>query len=385
MPNQIAPGVYSVGVKHPELKKFDIVVDTPGTTYNAYLIVGEKIALIDTSRREFAAELLENIRVIIDPSRIDYIITQHSEPDHAGALQEVLKQAPKATVLLSASGAKFIFQQLNSDFPHKVMGENETLDLGGKRLRFIMAPFLHWADVMFTYLEEDKILFTCDAFAAHYPETDQTKVPVEPYFTQYYQAIMAPFAPHILKVVAKIKDLDIEMIGTSHGPILKENPQEYILRYQEMSTPKAMNPFVVVAYASAYGYTKALAEAFIDEFSQKIEVKAFDLENDALAEMVEGINYAKAFLIGSPTFNQDAIEPAWVLLAHVSPIINRGKPAAAFGSYGWSGEGVELLSQRLKGLKLDVLPGVRVQFAPTQENLNQARALARNMLERIKE
>lgn len=381
---EIIPNVYSVGVKHPELTKFDIVVPTPGTTYNSYLVVGEKIALIDTVGDKFFPEFIENIKSIIDPSKIDYIITQHSEPDHSGSLKQLLKVAPNAVVLLSKPGSMFIRQQLNEEFPHRIVADQETLDLGGKTLRFITAPFLHWADVLFTYIEEDQVLFSCDAFATHYPEWDQLKTPLEPDFSLYYQAIMSPFAPYIQKAVAKVIDLPIKIIGPSHGPILTDHPKDYVLRYKEMSQPKEVSPYVVVAYASAYGYTKSLANSIIDELSPHIEVKVFDIENDVRSEIVESINNAKAVLFGSPTFNQDAIEPIWFLMASLSAIINRGKVAAAFGSYGWSGEAVELMSQRLKGLKFNVLPGVRAQFSPTVEDLANAQELARLVLAKIK-
>lgn len=380
MVTQLAPGVYSVGVKHPELKKFDIIMDTPGTTYNSYLVVGEKIALIDTVRREFGEELLANIRSVIDPAALDYIVVQHTEPDHSGSIPLILSHAPHAQILISPAGAKFLKQQLNGDFPHQVVTEQTRIDLGGKTLSFYSAPFLHWSDTMFTYLSEDRVLFSCDAFSLHYPETDQSLVPVEPYFTQYYEAIMAPFAPSIQKAVQKISDLPIDIVGTSHGPILTDNPREYIRRYEEMSRPIPAPPYAVVVFASAYGFTRKLAEALIGELKKSIEVKVFDLENDRHEEILTAIDSSQAVLIGSPTFNQDAIYPAWTLLAHLSPIINRGKPAGAFGSFGWSGEAVELLSQRLKGLKLNVLPGVRAQFNPTDDDLENIRQLGRDIL-----
>src|SRR5665648_548673 len=373
---QIIPNVYSVGVKDPELAKFDIVVPTHGTTYNSYLIVGEKIALVDTVKEEFFQEFLANIQSIIDPAKIDYIITQHSEPDHTGSLKKLLTVATNAVVVLSIPGSKFIRQQLNEEFPHKIVTDQKTL-------RFITAPFLHWADVIFTYLEEDQVLFSCDAFASHFPETDQHKTQLEPDFTLYYQAIMAPFAPHIQKAVAKVIDLPIKIIGPSHGPILIDHPKDYILKYKEMSEPVEVSPYVVVAYASAYGYTKSLAYSIINELSPLIEVKVFDIEKDSRSEIVASINNSKAVLLGSPTFNQDAIEPVWFLMASLSAIINKRKPAAAFGSYGWSGEAVEMMSQRLKGLKFDVLPGVRAQFAPTPEDLAKAQELARLVLAKI--
>ncbi len=383
MVTQISPSVYSVGVKHPELKKFDIVVDTAGTTYNSYLIIGEKIALIDTVRREFSQQLLDNISSIVDPAKIDYLIVQHTEPDHSGSVSVILEHAPSAQVLISPAGAKFLRQQLNADFSHQLITDQLTLDLGGKTLRFLTAPFLHWSDSIFTYLEEEEVLFSCDAFSLHYPETDSRSVPLEPYFTQYYEAIMSPFAPFIQKAVDKVKDLSLKVVATSHGPIWTENPSEMIRLYGEMSRPLETSPYLVVAYASAYGFTRRLAETLIGELEKEIAVKVFDLENDRKEEIIEAINLSKGVIIGSPTFNQDAIYPVWSLLGHLSPIINRGKIASAFGSYGWSGEAVELISQRLQGLKLKVIPGVRAQFSPTEDDLSKIRDLSRSILDSI--
>lgn len=383
MEKQIAPQVHYVGVIDKDLKKFDIVMDTEGTTYNSYLIVDEKIALIDTVKESFFDEFIENVKGIVDPSRIDYIICQHLEPDHSGSVRKLLQYAVNAQVITSNSGKIFLSQQLNKEFPSLIVKDQETLSIGKKTLRFLSAPFLHWADVMFTWLADDNLLFSCDAFGAHFPDIEQAAYPGEPYFTEYYDAIMSPFSSHILKTIEKIKDLPIEILAPSHGPILRKDPDYFINKYYEYSKPREIRPYVVAAYASAYGYTNSLIQAAVEVLEENIETKVYNLETDSVSQIAQEISQAKAVLIGTPTFNQDAVHPVWDLVTSLSPIVNRGKPAVVFGSYGWSGEAVQLISNHLKGLKFDVLEGLRVQFKPTANDLSQAKIRARDLMGKI--
>ena len=211
----LAPDVYCVGVKDPGLKIFDIVIPTEyGTTYNSYLVKGtEKTALIDCVKRPFAAEFLRNIEEILPVSKLDYVIVNHSEPDHAGALVELLERNPTVTVLLSRSAKTFVDNLVNAGFPFRIVGDDDELPLGGKTLRFINAPFLHWPDTILTYLAEDKILFPCDFLGAHYssPHTfnDELHEPAKARkaFEFYYATIMRPYKEHILKTCERLKDL----------------------------------------------------------------------------------------------------------------------------------------------------------------------------------
>src|SRR5512140_1845766 len=230
----LAPDVYCVGVKDPGLTIFDIVIPTEhGTTYNSYLVKGtEKTALIDCVKRPFAAELLRNIEEILPVSKLDYVIVNHSEPDHAGALVELLERNPSVTVLLSRVAKTFVDNLVNAGFPLRIVGDNDPLPLGGKTLRFINAPFLHWPDTILTYLEEEKILFPCDFLGAHYssPHTfnDELHEPAKARkaFEFYYATIMRPYKEHIIKACEKLKDVPFEMIAPSQGPVLGKDPRE---------------------------------------------------------------------------------------------------------------------------------------------------------------
>ena len=240
----LAPDVYSVGVKDPGLTVFDIVIPTGnGTTYNSYLVKGtEKTALIDCVKRPFAAEFLRNIEEILPVSKLDYVIVNHSEPDHAGALVELLERNPAVTVLLSRVAKTFVDNLVNAGFPFRIVGDNDELPLGGKTLRFINTPFLHWPDTILTYLAEEQILFPCDFLGAHYssPHTfnDELHEPAKARkaFEFYYATIMRPYKEHILKACGRIKDLPLRMIAPSHGPVLRKNPREYAEWYEERAS-----------------------------------------------------------------------------------------------------------------------------------------------------
>ncbi|MDH3383010.1 MAG: FprA family A-type flavoprotein [Deltaproteobacteria bacterium] len=228
----LAENVHWVGAKDPGLTVFDIVIPTEfGTTYNAYLVQGtEKTALIDCVKKEFTEDLFRNISRFLPVEKLDYVVINHSEPDHAGGIVELLKRNPKVTVFLSRSAKSFVDHLVNAEYPFRIVKDNDELPLGGKTLRFLNTPFLHWPDTILTYLVEDKILFPCDFLGAHYcsPEffNDEIREPssVRKAFEFYYGMIMRPYKEHVLKACEKIKDLPIAMIAPSHGPILRKDP-----------------------------------------------------------------------------------------------------------------------------------------------------------------
>ena len=238
---KIKENVHWVGALDPQLIVFDIVIPTEhGTTYNSYLVIGsEKIALIDTVKVEFTDEYIKTIGTIVDPKQIDYIVINHTEPDHSGALPAIIDFVPNITPVFSRTAKSFVTNILHREFNSIIVGDNDTLDLGGKTLQFVSAPFLHWPDSMFTYLQEDKILFTCDAFGAHYCSkerfSDEVAAPEAVFsaFEFYYKCILRPFKDHIEKALTKIKDFDLEIIAPSHGPILRGNQLKYLESYKK--------------------------------------------------------------------------------------------------------------------------------------------------------
>lgn len=379
-PIAIREGIYWTGVLDPDLRLFDILFPTEGgTTYNSYLVKGEKIAVIDTAKGRCYDQFLSNVRSLVAPEDVDYIVCNHMEPDHSGSLAAFLKEAKNARVVVSRTGEHFVSNILNADVNPLKMGDGDVLDLGGKTLRFVSAPFLHWPDTMFTCAVEDKVLFSCDVFGSHYCDErmfDDLVGDFSGEFDYYYQGIMRPFKEKMLEAVDKIKDLDIEIIAPSHGPILRTDPRKYVTQYVEWSTPSpAEAKKVLIFYADAHGNTKMMAnEVAKGAKIDGVEVELFDLTETAPGDVLDRIETSQALIIGSPTINGDAVKPVWDLLSSLATIKLRGKVGAAFGSYGWSGEAVGMIEDRLKSLKFKIPePGVKFTLVPTAEELKSCR------------
>lgn len=377
---EISRGIFSVGVNDPDMRVFDVVVPTAfGSSYNAYLIRGEKAtALVETVHEKKCGEFLANLRAVCDISKIDYIVMNHTEPDHSGSLVELLKLAPRAKVVASASALKFLKKITNLEFESIAANASLRLDLGGKTLEFIIAPNLHWPDSMFTYVPEDGILFTCDFLGAHYYEENHplfSKVAaMDDYgvaLKVYFDCIFSPFKKFVQNGLQKIAALDLRIVCPSHGPILDDGIQKAIDTYAQWSTPEEVSRYAVVAYASAYGYTRILAETAEATLKENgYTAKIFDL-GVTPPEIVAGeANRADLLFVGTPTFNKDALLPVWNFIAHLSAIANAGKKVGVFGSYGWSGEGVPLVVEHLKLMKYRVQgEGFRAVFKPSDSEI----------------
>ena len=377
----LAPDVYSVGVKDPGLTVFDIVIPTEfGTTYNAYLVKGtEKTALIDCVKRPFGEELFRNLAGIVPAEKLDYVIVNHSEPDHAGALVDLLARNPGVTVLLSRAAKTFVDNLVNAGFKFRIVNDNDELDLGGKTLRFINAPFLHWPDTILTYLVEDRILFPCDFLGAHYssPHTfnDELHEPekARKAFEFYYSTIMRPYKEHILKACDRLKDVPLAMIAPSHGPILRKDPLSYVEWYEERAAAgsRIAEKKVAVVYASAYGNTAAMAAKVAEGLAAggAAPVVLNSVESPMQA-IVDELETAAGFLIGTPTLNGNVPHPILALIASMVVLNMRGRPASVFGSYGWSGEAVKTVQDILTSMRLKVAPEpIKVRMAPSEGDL----------------
>lgn len=389
---KITDHVYAVGVLNPTLRKFDIVMETKfGTSYNAYLVMGEKKALIETVHIKFFDEYLENIRSLIDIKEIDYLIMNHNEPDHSGSIRMLLEENPNLTIVSSQGGKRFISQILNTEFNSKVVKDGDILSLGDLELKFINAPFLHWPDTMFTYLPQDKVLFPCDFLGAHYcePRYLNTFVDDEKYeeaFQYYYDCIMGPFKPYVLQGLDKISELDIQVVCPSHGAVLVEKIDQYKEKYREWSTPSAdREKFIFIPYASCYGFSRELAEAAAEQAKDcGISSVLYDISDQDMDQAGIYFLEASAVLVCSCTINQDAPPVVWDLLSRVCPIVQKGKPVGACGSYGWSGEAVGMIRERLKSLKLNFIgEGVRVVFRPDDQDIQSVKAYVKEIVEAI--
>lgn len=390
----LKPGIDWVGVLDKELEVFDIIMTAEfGSTYNAYVVRGsEKTALIETAKESFWEEFLERLQSVVDVKDIDYVVMDHTEPDHAGSLGRLLDLNPEIEVYSTVGAANFLGEILNKPFRSHTVKEGETLDLGGKTLQFMLAPNLHWPDTMYTYLPQDKVLFTCDSFGSHYCYEGVVRSTLEDqagYWKAgkyYFDCILGPFKSFMNKALDRVEELDVEMICPGHGPVHDAGLPQLFATYREWSRLPEKNPekMVVMAYVSAYGYTKTLARAIAQVLSEKgVDVRPYDLVWDNKDFLAEDLLAADGILLGSPTILGDALKPLYELCADLLPTIHGGKQAAAFGSYGWTGEAVPNLTARLGQLKMKVSDGYRCKFKPSQEQLAEVRAWAEGFAEKV--
>ena len=387
---EITPDVKWIGIIDYDIVTFDIVMETEfGTTYNSYFINAEKKTIIETSKEKFWDTYLAKIQQVTDPSEIEYIVLNHTEPDHSGNLGKLLKIAPNATVVGSGNAIRYLEDIVGFGFKSLKVKDGDTLDLGNKKLQFISAPNLHWPDSIYTYLVEDKVLFTCDSFGAHFAHPEMFDDLVGNYddsFKYYFDVILKPYAKFMLKAIEKIRPLDISVIGTGHGPILRSTWKKYVdisekYALEYLAESESDRKRVLITYVSAYGYTGEMAKHIaegIKEAGKDIEVEIADIETMSLGDMESKVVWANSILVGSPTINQNTLLPVYKLFAVINPIRDKGKLAASFGSYGWSGEAVKLIEDHLKNLKMKVMEGgFATKFYPHADKVEELREFGR--------
>jgi flavorubredoxin len=384
-----------IGVLDYNIRTFDIVMSTDlGTTYNSYFINARKKAIIEVAKEKFSETYLQKLRSVTDPGEIEYIVLNHTEPDHSGSLRLLLELAPSATVVGSGNAIRYLEDIVNIPFKSHVVKDGDTLDLGNKTLRFYSAPNLHWPDSMLTLLVEDKVLFTCDVFGAHYCSTEMFSNFDEQYtksFKYYFDVIMRPFSRFILKAIEKVKPLELEYICPGHGPMHKNNlrkaidlSEKFAEEYMQVISEKnQMN--ILIAYVSAYGYTKEAAYIIAEGISETegITVDITDIENIAPEELESKLIKSDGLIIGSPTINQNTLLPVYRLFALINPIRDKGKLGGAFGSYGWSGESPNLILENLRLLKLKIFEETAAfKFSPDNNKKEYLREFGRNFSQR---
>jgi flavorubredoxin len=387
-PIWLSERVQWVGALDPNMRSFDIILKTPnGTTYNAYAVRGsEGVAVIDTVKEECADQFFTRLEAIARYDEIKVIVLNHLEPDHTGALPELMRRAPQAKLYISKSAQLMLKALLNQqDIDYTPVGTGDTVSLGDRTLRFLHTPYLHWPDTQCTYLEEEYMLFSGDVFGCHFCDERLFNDKVGDFrfaFEYYYAHIMRPFREHVLNALALLEPLRMNIIAPTHGPILRDQPMRYMQRYRELSGQRLQSEVnadektLVIFYISAYGSTTQMAQMIRAGAEQVagVRVSLYDMEGGDADLFVDLVEDADGILVGSPTINGDAVKPAWDLVSSFAKINVRGKLAGAFGSYGWSGEAVRMLEDRLRGLKMR-LPqsGVRIKLIPSQDELEQCR------------
>lgn len=375
---------YWAGIIDDKLRVFDIIMYTEfGTTYNSYVLKAkDKIVLFETVKEKFFDEWMDKLEDIIDVTKIDYLVVNHTEPDHAGSVERLLELSPHLKIISTGCAAGFLKEIVNREFCSITVSDDERMQIGDKTLHFMIVPNLHWPDTMYTFIEEEQILVTCDSFGSHYGFEDVLVSKVtdqEGYMraTKYYfDCIIGPFKPYMLKALERVRALDVSMICPGHGPVLDDNIGFIEDTYEDWCT--VINPnkkkTVIMPYVSAYGYTKQIAEKIEEGIRESgdIDVRSYDMVMADQAKVLEELGFADGILFGTPTIVGEALKPIWDLTTSIFAGTHGGKLASAFGSYGWSGEGVPHIMERLKQLHMRTVDGLRIRFKPGETDLVEA-------------
>ena len=376
---------YWAGILDDTLRVFDIIMYTElGTTYNSYIYkAGDKVILFETVKAKFFDDYLKELKEITDVTKIDYLVVNHTEPDHVGSVEKLLELNPQLKIIATPTAVSFLQNIVNRDFCSIAVRDEQEMQIGNITLRFLHVPNLHWPDTMYTYIEEEQALVTCDSFGSHYASEDilVSKVKNEDDYwkaTKYYfDCIIGPFKPFMLKALERVRQLDVSIICTGHGPVLDAGIDKMYNTYEEWCT--VVNPnqkkTVVMPYVSAYGYTGQLAEQIAKgiEDSGDIEVRRYDMVTADQAKVLDELGFADGILFGTPTIVGEALKPIWDLTTSIFAGTHGGKLASAFGSYGWSGEGVPHIIERLKQLRMRVPDeGFKVRFKPGEVDMLNA-------------
>jgi len=376
-PIEIVKGIYWLGVIDWNIVDMHGYSTPYGTTYNAFLIVDEKIALIDAVKKEFADELIDAISQIVEPGKIDYVINNHAEMDHSGGLPRVMhKIGEDKPLYCSKMGLKNLPRHFRQKWNYQAVQSGEELSLGKRTLSFMETRMLHWPDSMFTYVREDKILFSSDAFGQHYAGLerfdDQIGDAIMPHAKKYFANILLLYSPLILKLVRKVKEmgLTLDMICPDHGIIWRQDPAKIINAYVKWSTQTPKRKAVVV-YDTMWHSTETMAKAIVEALGQEsVDVRPMHLRQCDRSDIMTEVLDAGAVIVGSPTLNNGLFPTVSDFLTYIKGLRPKNKIGAAFGSYGWSGEAVKLINKQMEEMKFELIhPGVNIQYVPDKQGI----------------
>jgi flavorubredoxin len=388
----LTEGLFWVGAIDWNIRSFHGYHTPHGTTYNAYLIIDEKIALVDTVKGPFFNEMLQRIEEIIEPKEIDYIISNHVETDHSGSLPKIMEIAQKAKLITSERGKPGLLKHYKIDWPFVTVKQiNNELSLGKRKLKFIETPMLHWPDSMATYIETDGILLPNDAFGQHLATSKRfdDEVGLEaimPEAAKYYANIVMPFGAIVQSTLEKLKALKINMIGPSHGVIWRSYVGEIVNAYTRWARGEAEDK-VLVIYDTMWGSTEMIAQALVEGISsQGVKVILFNLRFSDITDIIKETLDAKALLIGSPTLNVGMLPTVASFLTYLKGLKPKGKIGACFGSYGWGGGAVKAMSEELRQAGVEVLEAnLDFKFVPEKEDLAKAVEFGKMIAGKIKQ
>ena len=378
---QIKPNIYWVGAIDWSMRTFHGYSTGRGSSYNAYLIIDDKVTLIDTVKAPFYEEMLARISSVIDPAKIDVILSNHVEPDHSGSLALLCHHAAThATVVTSnPQGLKGLTARYGN-LNYQPVKSGEEISIGKRTLKFVATPMLHWPDSMVTYCPEEKILFSNDAFGQHlaankrFDDENDLHVIMEE-ARKYYANILMLYGKQAQGALKALSSLDIEMIAVGHGIIWRKHILDILAAYEKWSEGEVDDTKAVVAFDTMWGSTEKLAREITDAFTERgIKVSYFDLRCDHISDVVTEVLTSKYVAIGSPTINNQMMPPVAALLCYLKGFKPTGRKAIAFGSYGWGGQSVKLVEDELKAAGFEIAADmIRVANVPTQADLDDVR------------
>jgi flavorubredoxin len=385
---ELAKGIYWVGAIDWDVRDFHGYSTYRGTTYNAFLIIDEKITLFDTVKRSHMDDLLRHIRAIIDPAKIDYLVVNHVEMDHSGALPEMMEIIKPEKLICSPMGHKAIVAHFHrEDWPFEVVKSGDEISMGKRTIQFLETRMLHWPDSMFSYIKEDGILFSSDAFGQHYATSerfdDEVLLPeVMHESAKYYANILCLYSPLIRKLLKTVSEmnLDIKMIAPDHGVIWRSNIETIIKAYdrwsQNLSSKKAL-----IIYDTMWHSTEEMAKAIAVGLEETgVSTSMVNLKVHHRSDVMTQVLEAKAVVLGSSTLNNGLLPRMAGFLMYMRGLKPTNKFGASFGSYGWSGEAVNLMNSALLEMKIDVIEeGLRLKYVPDASNLEECREMGKRI------
>ncbi len=369
---KISEKVYWVGAIDWNIRDFHGYSTKRGTTYNAYLVLGEKPTLIDTVKKEFYGEMMERIQSVIDPQKIEIIISNHSELDHSGALPQTVAAVQPKEVYVSAMGLKNLTGHFHQDLHLKVVKTGDKIDVGGDTISFVEARMLHWPDSMFSYLEKENILFSNDVFGMHYATSnlfdDENDERI--WLTQaekYYANIVLPYSDIVLRFLDQVKKMGLspKMIAPDHGFIWRKDPSKIVSLYEKWATQAPKNKAVIV-YDTMWGSTAQMASQIADGLrAGGTDVKVLSMHSNDRSKVALELLDASALIIGSPVLNSQIFPSMADVLCYLKGLRKKGLIGAAFGSYGWNGAPVDELTKTLESMQVEIAaPAVKSPFVP---------------------
>lgn len=393
-PVEIMKDIYWVGALDWNIRDFHGYTTYKGTTYNAFLAMDEKITLFDTVKKGFKNDLIHNIYKIIDPARIDYVVVNHVEMDHSSCVPEIMDMVKPEKIFCSAMGKQAMLEHFHrEDWPYEVVKTGQEISLGHRTVQFLETRMLHWPDSMFSYLKEDRLLISSDAFGQHWVTSERFDDEVNEselfaHSAKYFANILLVYAPLVRKLIANVQELDlaVDMIAPDHGIIWRSNPGKIIEAYDTWSEQRPKQKALII-YDTMWHSTEMMAKAVASGLAdENVSCRVFDLKVNHRSDVMTEVLDAGAVIFGSSTLNNGMMPHIADMLHYMKGLRPRNKIGAAFGSYGWSGEAVQLINQALEDMKIELVSeGVRVKYVPNHDDLKECVELGRGIGKALKE